>query len=451
MIRKRTQQLERTRSRLDKYTKEERIASDDADLLDAFDTKLDADGEKGDSRHGQLLEYGTNFAIFREEHGIALALLLTNENDAGEQFETWINTHRKESGEKLARKTRIHYRGFARQFGKLMTDGDDVPSYLQEISVPKPKEDSKNPAPSPSDVLRWAEHILQILASNEVHLRDKALCAVYWDAGARPWEIEDALLGHLEDKGDYIYLEIVDGKTGNRDTRLVPSAPWLRMWIEEHPINEELRDDENPIEDAPNTPLWSKQDSPEKYKDPSEIPKRIGNRVGISRPTNARNFRKSRASILAADPEVAEHSLRIRFGWEENSNAPGHYKARYGKKADQQISNADGADLDLTEDRENIAPVECPRCGRWTTRSFDCIWCNAPFDVEEAEKEAETVLNTDLRQKKREFLRAVAEGDFDLEHMEESEPFLETIHDDPDLIDKAERFLNEVEDADMDD
>jgi len=64
--------------------------------------------------------------------------------------------------------------------------------------------------------------------------RDRALIALLWDSGARITEVLNIDVGDLAfDK--YGATVIVDGKTGSRKIRLVPSVPDIHAWLEQHP------------------------------------------------------------------------------------------------------------------------------------------------------------------------------------------------------------------------
>lgn len=448
MTKKSTKELERTRSRIDDDPDDD-LPEDDLDLLREFDLALAADGEKGASRHQQLLMYALSFSNARGEHGLSLEALL-RDPAAIEDFLTWVNTRlitRNGREKPMSEKTRSHYRGFARQFGKLLTDGDDLPDRFEEIpaGVQRGKDDEYDPTPSRSNIHFWDEHVVPVIDHYTVHTRDSALIAMAWDSGARPWELDDVLLGDLEDRGDYIICTIVDGKTGDRDVRLIPCTPYLRKWIRAHPVNERLDEDEDPTVAAPNVPLWTHQDKVEKLQDLGEVPRTLSERVDIHRPMNLRMYRKSRASILASSPEVTEDALRIRFGWKMDSDAPRYYKAKFGDRADDQIAAADGADVQLAEEHDDPAPVKCPRCDRWTPRHCACLWCEAEFDVENATETAETVLQTELRQKKRDLLAAVAQEDIDPDVLDRALPFADVLDDEPDIVDRAEEFLQEMD------
>jgi hypothetical protein len=158
------------------------------------------------------------------------------------------------------------------------------------------------------------------------------------------------------------------------------SMPYLRKWLLE--VDKMTYNDKrstSPLSLPPDQPIWTKQNDSEKIKKTSfqKRGRRIGNRLGCDRPTNLRQFRKSRASILAAKG-VSQNTLRTRFGWEAGSSAPAHYIARFSDEANQQIADIDGAPIQIADDYVEPSPVKCDSCGQWSPEHLDtCFWCGS--------------------------------------------------------------------------
>lgn len=100
-MRSRTNRLQKVQARIEEAAEEGRIPPE-ARIIEKFDTKIARDGQKGDSPHSQLLSYAFSFVKFRDEHGLTLEKLISGENDAGDTFDGWINTHRKKKAEEEA-------------------------------------------------------------------------------------------------------------------------------------------------------------------------------------------------------------------------------------------------------------------------------------------------------------------------------------------------------------
>jgi len=405
-----------------------RLSEQDRQLIREFDDEIRRDTNKGTTRHSQLLDYIITSARHRESppkgnqaHGLSLKRLL-EDPDAADIFLDWLEdrTHTKNEEElPLSNKTKEHYRGTIRAFADLICD-DGMPPHIEGIQATT-KNKNHDPTPHPKSILFWDEHVIPILDHSSVNVRDKAIVATAWDTGARPWELHNA-------------------------------TPYLRRWLREHPIHDVIEDGEQIPND---TPVWSHLNEPKRLGRHFErVTKYAGDRANISRPTNMRQFRKSRASVLAAAPEVGEHDLRIRFGWEYGSNSPAHYKARFDDAADQHVANADGANIKIEEEHADPAPVKCPQCEKWTPRHLsDCFWCDTDIILEETEDATTKVLDTDVervkrRNKRAELLGEVGQGEIEPEVLDRVLPFADVIDEDPDIIDDARKFLDMREQAD---
>jgi integrase len=451
MVKKRDRELTIVRRNLAQAD----ISDDDRALLEEFDTGLERDDDKGASRHAEVMSYALTIARYRSLptekdipiHGLSLREILESE-DALEGLLDWLDRRRvvRNGREKpLADRTKTHYHGAVRSMGEILTDGEGRPPHIESLAAAV--HDTTDPTPHPNTILYWDEHICKILDCGDVPVRDKAFCAVAWESGARPWELHDLDWGDLDVRDDYIVMAIEDGKTTDRNPRLVASMPHLKQWLDEHPIHEEADEGENI---PPETPLWSHLQQPKRHKDLSRRTHFAGESAGVNRPTNLQQFRKSRASILAMSPEVTEQALRYRFGWKPESDAPKHYKATFGTEAEDQIAAADGVDIELADEHDDPAPVKCPNCENWTPRhQSKCLFCTAEFDIDAAEENsaAELVEDQKLREKQRELLALVGEGEISPETLRRVEGFASVLDDDPEMTDKAERFLESLEDT----
>jgi integrase len=430
------------------------IAKEDYVLIKKFKQNIREDKNKGISYQTQLLCFILTFAKSRHEpvpnggssHGVALNEFLECA-DAAETVENWLLNEAAEENDRFSQNSRRHIRNALRRFGTLMGEGG-CPPHIEDFSHQTGGEDTDrdeyNPAPHPSEVIHWDPHIISMCDHPQTRCRDVAIVTTLWDGGSRPWEHYDLRRKDVEDLGKYIKLTIQEGKTGTRDFRLLASAPYLRKWLEE--LNEFTDGDSIP----PQTPIWTHLDKPKQITLDyfQRLPKNVGETAGIDVPTNSRQFRKSRASVLAASPKVTEEALRTRFGWTPKSDAPAHYKARFGKKSDEQIFAADGSNVNLTENRDDPAPVTCPRCSESTpAHREDCIWCTASFDSTEADEAGEPVIEkeNELNNQKAQLLTSVAKNEISPDALETAESFANVLSDDPNIVDKAKSFLDEVE------
>ena len=383
------------------------VDSEDKPLLVEFDKQLNKYKKK--TNHYQLLSRILSFCRYRSPptpnndddsaHSISLSTLLVNP-DAGERFEDWVTSLHTADGNQIAPKTESHYRNAIRQYGELMGE-DGRPIHIENIrsTSPRAKNDNYDPTPKRSNILRWDESVIPILDSSNVHLRDKALIAVAWDSGARPSELYVMKAGHLTDRDDYFLFEIEDSKTYDRTPHLQVSMPYLRKWLLEiDKMTEDIGVATSPLSIPPDQPIWTKQESSAQLAGSTfqSIGRRIGNRLGYRRPTNLKQFRKSRASIIAAKGGINGNTLRTRFGWEQGSSAPAHYITRFNDEANQQIANIDGSPIQISEEHAEPSPVNCSSCNRWSPQHLNaCFWCGTKVSGDEptADSELERLSN----------------------------------------------------------
>lgn len=312
-------------------------------LLDVSDRiRLLGPSKYSHHRHEFILRRALILA--KEVGGIADAL---EDREATEQLVGHINAEKSGSAE-----TNKDYRVALRAFGKLATEGDDYPDSIRWVPGGYPS--NYDPAPTPSDMLRWNEDV-QPMLSAALNARDKALVAVAWDLGPRPSELfsltRDAISNH-----EYGFQITVEGKKGTRSPVLVPSVSYLQDWLNVHPGD-------------PEGPLWSKLTKPGQISNNRvrDIFKEIADRAGVSKPVTPTNFRKSSASYLASQG-VSQAHLENHHGWSRGSKIAARYIAVFDDANDQEIAAAHGIEID-TEEGTGLTVIPCPRCGQQVPQS----------------------------------------------------------------------------------
>jgi hypothetical protein len=215
----------------------------------------------------------------------------------------------------------------------------------------------------------------------ETNARDAALLAVAWDAGPRSGELKELTLGDISDHdvGNIIH---VDGKTGERDVTITNAVPYMRQWLNQHPgTNADGRPE------APGIPLWSKLKKPEgvSYRLYRDVFSDAAERIGIDKPDDPTQFRKSSASALASKGFSQSH-LEKRYGWTRGSDAATRYIRVFGEDADRELAEARGMDVDLGEP-EPDGPKSCKRCGVLINQAAEkCDNCGFIQDRENAQE-----------------------------------------------------------------
>jgi len=332
--------------------------------LDFDDTLVLLGAEYSDHRREKRLRHGVIMA--EEVGGVAAAL---DNREAAEDIVRWINrTYDNEE-------TNQDYRVALKVIGRRVSDENGTEPPESVDWVPSGTSSNYDPAPDPAKMLDWEDDVLAMIDATR-NQRDAAAIALQFDAGLRGWEFKDLTVGDVTDH-KYGLQVTVDGKQGRRTVTLIPSAPYVQQWVAAHP--------------APNdgdAPLWSKLSKPDKmsYRMLTKMFKEPAKRAGVSKPVTLTNFRKSSASYLASrgvnQPQIEDH-----HGWVRGSDAAARYIAVFGEAADRELARVHGMDVADEDEPDEIAPLDCPRCGKETPRARDlCVWCGQALEPDAAEK-----------------------------------------------------------------
>jgi len=205
------------------------------------------------------------------------------------------------------------------------------------------------------------EEIMKIIEA-AVHPRDKALIAVGYEAGLRVGELASLRIKDIMWTNHGAKIR-VSGKTGERQIPIVMAAPYLRRWLDHHP----LKDDPNAFVFVG---IGSKNHGKLlTYHMISKIIKLATKRAGIKKRVYPHVLRHSRATILAN--YLTEAQMCEFFGWVQGSDMPRIYVHLSGRDIDKAINRIYGLEAEEEEEKEKMAkPVMCPRCG----------YMNAPTD-----------------------------------------------------------------------
>ncbi|WP_435175720.1 tyrosine-type recombinase/integrase [Halorussus sp. AFM4] len=319
--------------------------------------------EYSDHRHEFLLRRGLKLA--KEVGGLADAV---EDRDAAEKLVGWINSEQTDSPE-----TNKDYRVALRNIGKIVTDGDDIPESMDWIPGGYPK--NYDPAPDPAQMLKWEDDIQPMLDAC-LNSRDRALVSLAWDLGPRPGELFDLTVGAVTDH-QYGLQVTLDGKTGRRSPVLVPSVPYVRKWLDDHPGGD-------------SDPLFCGLTSPDPISNNRvrDILKEVADRADVTKTVTPTNFRKSSASYLASQG-VSQAHLEDHHGWKRGSSIAARYIAVFDDANEREIARAHGLDVEADEP-DAVGPVICVRCEQKTPREKEtCVWCGQALSQEAVEK-AET-------------------------------------------------------------
>lgn len=430
---------------------ERTLDEDDRRLLEEFDEKLSAQLDNpGEFTH---IKYLRGARLFAERESGLDRLLVTEraaadvgvspeQETAREAVESYIGTlkARDYTGSTLdGRITSL------RKFINTFAAVDRIPDAETYLS---PTHADTDPTPAPGSILFWAAHIVPMLEAAD-SWRDKAIIALAWSSGMRPEsELHKLNVGDITDAGDHLVISVrKEAKTGARDVRVTVGAPYVRKWLQEHPARKA-------DVCGPSTPLWVSTRPGYANLGPNQrlkyggFQKRfltLGDRAGITRPHYPRNFRRSRASVLAMKPGISQADLETYFGWVRGSSAAAHYIARFSDRTGAKVARAEGFETEEAPEDDPITPVECPDCKRLTPRFREqCLWCPAQFDVDDLADARDVDEVTDALDRGDEFtevrddvIRMVTNGDLTEEDIQTARDLERAVRCHPDLLDQA--------------
>ncbi|MFW6046035.1 MAG: tyrosine-type recombinase/integrase, partial [Natronomonas sp.] len=321
--------ISRLRERIETSTT---ITEADRDALLGFSDELRfKQSDYSNHRHLKLLQHcavlaGESQQYDPEEMPDYQLVDCLESEDAVRAFVRWIHRH-------YENETNRDYRAAIRMFGEHITAGEGKPGPIDEISATLPN--SYNPMPDPNKMYRWEEHILPMIEAANLP-RDKALIAMAWDSGGRSGEIRGLMIGNIGDHEHGLSVTL-DGKTGQRNVVLIPSVPYVRQWLSQHPRRNE-----------PDAPLWCNMKTGEdvSYQMKLKILKRAARNADMTPPGEATftRMRKSSASYLAAQ-NVSQTHLENHHGWKRGSDVASRYIAVFSQETDREIARAHGRDV----------------------------------------------------------------------------------------------------------
>ncbi|WP_348613594.1 tyrosine-type recombinase/integrase [Halobaculum rarum] len=358
-------QLENLRDRIESSHK---IDDGDRESIREFDDALTLmKSNYSTYRHLKLLRHVT---ILAERVGGVNAAL--TDKEAAKNIVRWI--HRNYDNEETNQDYRVALKVFGRHVSDEGVGGDpyEPPASLDWIQ--SSTSNNYDPAPKPSDMLDWHDDILPMIEATE-HARDAAAIALQFDAGLRGFEFKDLTYGDVTDHEHGLQVT-ADGKQGRRTVLLIPSVPYVRDWLDEHPTPSD-RD----------APLWSKLTEGEKisYRMLTKVFKKPAARAEVDKPVTLTNFRKSSASYHASKGLSQAH-LESRYGWVRGSTTASRYITIFGEDADNELAKLHGLEVNEGE-TQHIGPVDCPRCGYQEKREAHfCSRCGQAMRVEAAGK-----------------------------------------------------------------
>lgn len=229
----------------------------------------------------------------------------------------------------------------------------------------------------PSDLWTEEEHLIFLKYCPSK--RDKAFHAMANDTSARPHEllnlrIKDIVFKRAENRIQYAEV-LVCGKTKSRTLPLISSIPYVKDWLQEHPLGS-------------NPEAWlfisfsklnklgqlTRDGLLKKYADYYRnryFQRLIGNptvperdraylRNLITKPWNLYIFRHS--ALTQKSQILKEHTLRDHAGWSTTSKMPEVYIHYFGTESSTSLLEAHGIIKNDRTKKNALTPIYCPNC-----------------------------------------------------------------------------------------
>jgi site-specific recombinase XerD len=271
----------------------------------------------------------------------------------------------------LAESTKKGIKIMLRKFYKYIRGVDDPRKYPEEVDF-FTLTITKSHSLMPEELLNEQE-MMQIIraAKNE---RDKALMAVLCESGCRVGEVGTLRIKHISFEEIGVRIT-VKGKTGMRKILLIKSAPFLQIWLNNHPIG-----------DNPEAPMWIGPNNEFlSYARIKNILRTCVKKAGIKKRVYPHLLRHSRATILAKT--LSDANMKNYLGWAQGSKMASVYIHMSGKDTDEAILRTNGIEITKEETESPLKPKSCLRCNfeNPCTNKF-CSKCGLPLDEETARR-----------------------------------------------------------------
>jgi site-specific recombinase XerD/ribosomal protein L40E len=235
------------------------------------------------------------------------------------------------------------------------------------------KRNKKKNGTLPADLLT-EEEVLKFIDAAE-HARDKALIATLYESGCRAGELLGMQIKDVsfDDKlgGTVVFMT---GKTGKRRLLLVFSTPYIKVWLNRHPLKAD-RD----------AALWvgignRSKHEPLEYDMLNFMLKKLGKKCEIKKPVNPHHFRHSRASYLAKF--LTEQQLKVYLGWTQGSAMASTYVHLSGADVDDALLKIFGLKKITEGGTTKLLHKVCLRCKEPNQAEHTfCQKCGFPLEA----------------------------------------------------------------------
>jgi integrase len=282
------------------------------------------------------------------------------------------------------------------QFFKWLYDPDNpdpksrkAPSIIARLKRYRRKEESIY---TPDDL--WTEEDDLLFLKYVSSVRDRCYHIVSRDTACRPSELLNTRLSQLNFKtvanGRQYASLVVSGKTGNREVVLTNSLPYLKDWLNQHPLKE------NPeaylfcsLADRNRNKRLSEYALNQIYrryklvyfpallqKDETEVPgyDKEHIRLLLKKPFNP--YLRRHIGLSQKARQIHEAELRQYSGWSKNSMMHKRYVHWFNNQGSNAVLKAEGLISKESSGIEKLRPVYCSHCNEANTKNAQwCIKC----------------------------------------------------------------------------
>jgi len=320
------------------------------------------------------LKPGSRLAIITSLVAFARITCADFDRATKEEFKRIVS----ESDAKYATWSRAKRRVYLKRFIKWVKQGDDYLSddiFPEEVRwIKRGLRISQHERLKRSDL--WTEEEMRKLIASASHPRDKAFFSIVTETGARAGEYGSLTIGDIY-QDDFGHLIHYDGKTGERECRVLYSTPHIAVWLNVHPYKEN-----------PDAPLFT-----QKYKGGKELDyngicvliQRGAKKAGLGhKRANPHIFRHSRATILV-EQGWPEPLIKKYMGWTPDSNMLGTYSHLVSKSANDYMLKAHGIRVQDSNTEPKLKVQLCVTCGHSNSPACNfCEKCGRPLQLKTA-------------------------------------------------------------------
>ncbi len=262
--------------------------------------------------------------------------------------------------------------GFYKWLGGL-NDGEDEDKYTRLLRKERYRRPAGDRHVIKAEDLPTKEEIEKIIRY-AVNPRDKAAIAMSWDIGSRPHEMLNLNVGDVKfDEYGAVVTIGEGGKTGARTLRLIYSLPYIKEWLESHPLREDTS--------APLFIAFNKSSFGGRLEAPSlrRIIQNTAKLAGVDKRIYSYLFRHASITREAGNG-LGDQELKTLYGWAPDSRMLKVYSHLTSEDVNKKRLELAGILKPKVKTHE-LEIRKCPRCGAENPPTSDyCNKCSSPLD-----------------------------------------------------------------------